>query len=103
MGLGIAKNALDVDDSDALHLLSDVRQIFSTNNLKRIGTSQLIFRLQHIEEGPWGEINQFRLARTLRSFGVSSRQLWIRERNVKGYEHDDLKPVFDSYLPPVSR
>jgi 5S rRNA maturation endonuclease (ribonuclease M5) len=96
--LGNAKNTLDVDDSDSLRLLSDVRQILVENNLKRIGTGQLITRLQQIEESPWGEITQFKLARTLRSFGVSSKQLWIGERNIKGYEHSDLKPVFDSYL-----
>jgi hypothetical protein len=96
--LGSAKNALDVDDSDALRLLSDVRQIFTTPVVNRIGTSELVSRLQRMEESPWGDITQFKLARTLRSFGVSSKQLWINERNIKGYEHDDLKSVFESYL-----
>jgi 5S rRNA maturation endonuclease (ribonuclease M5) len=96
--LGTAKNALDVDDSDSLRLLSDVRQIFVTSQTNRIGTSELISQLQRAEESPWGDITQFKLARTLRSFGVSSKQLWIGERNTKGYEHDDLRPVFESYL-----
>jgi hypothetical protein len=96
--LGSAKNVLDVDDSDALRLLSDVRQIFTTPVVNRIGTSELVSRLQRMEESPWGDITQFKLARTLRSFGVSSKQLWINERNIKGYEHDDLKSVFESYL-----
>lgn len=96
--LGTAKNALDIDDSHTIRLLSDIRNVFTSRNLKRISTRQLISHLQLMDESPWEDLNQFKLARTLRPFGVSSKQLWIGERNVKGYEHDDLKPVFDSYL-----
>jgi hypothetical protein len=103
MRLGKAKNALDVDDSDALHLLSDVRRVFIKNNLTRISTSELVFRLQRIDESPWDELTQYKLARMLKPFGISSRQVWTEKRNVRGYEHDDFKSVFDSYLSPASR
>lgn len=102
MRQGRAKNALDVDDSDALHVLSDVRRIFIKNNLTRISTSDLVFRLQRIDESPWDELTQYKLARMLKPFGISSRQVWIEKRNVRGYEHDDFTPVFESYLSPAS-
>jgi hypothetical protein len=92
-----------VDDSDALHLLSDVRRVFIKNNLTRISTSELVFRLQRIDESPWDELTQYKLARMLKPFGISSRQVWTEKRNVRGYEHDDFKSVFDSYLSPASR
>jgi hypothetical protein len=100
--LGNAKNVLDVDDSDALHLLWDVRRIFIKNDLTRISTSELVFRLQRIDESPWDELTQYKLARMLKPFGISSRQVWIEKRNVRGYEHDDFKSVFESYLSPAS-
>jgi hypothetical protein len=103
MRLGKAKNALDVDDSDNLRLLSDVRRIFTKNKVNRISTSELLSELQRTDESPWGELTQYKLARTLKPFGISSRQLWIRERNVRGYEHADFEPVFESYLSPSSR
>jgi hypothetical protein len=102
MRLGKAKNALDVDDSDNLRLLSDVRRIFTKNRVNRISTSELLFGLQRTDESPWAELTQYKLARMLKPFGISSRQLWIGERNVRGYEHDELKAVFDSYLSPSS-
>jgi hypothetical protein len=98
--LGAAKNALDVDDSHEIRLLSDIRNVFTSKKLKRISTRHLISRLQLAEENPWEELTSYKLARLLRPFGVSSRQLWIGDRNVKGYEHDDFKSVFDSYLSP---
>ncbi len=101
INLGTAKSALDVDDSYAIRLLSDIRHIFKKHGLKRISTRQLISRLQLLEESPWeDDLTASKLARTLRPFGVSSKQLWIGERNRRGYEHDDLRPVFDSYLSP---
>jgi putative DNA primase/helicase len=99
--LGKAKNTLDKDDSDAIRLLTDLRDIFVANKLRRISTEHLLLRLQRLPESQWGDLSASRLARVLRPFGVSSRQLWIGERNLHGYEFDDLKPVFDAYVEEV--
>lgn len=100
--LGNAKNSLDVDDSYAIRLLSDIRDIFISTELKRIGTNQLLSSLKAISESPWEDLTPPKLARTLRPFNISSRQLWTdRKRNMRGYEHADFKPAFESYLSPV--
>jgi Protein of unknown function (DUF3631)/CHC2 zinc finger len=96
--LGSAKNALDVDDSDSVRLLSDLRQVFSSRDSKAVSTDRLISKLKSLDESPWEDLTPIKLARTLKPFNVSSRQLWINERNIRGYQLDDLKPVFDSYL-----
>jgi DNA primase len=101
--LGAAKNALDIDDSYSIRLLSDIQQVFALRKLKRISTQDLIYRLKLMGESPWEDLTQFKLARTLKPFGIASRQLWISERNVRGYEYSDLKPAFDSYLAPKTR
>jgi len=101
--LGNAKNALDVDDSQAIRLLSDIRQIFNDRKLTRISTRLVIVHLKAMEESPWEDLTPSKLARALRPFGISSRQLWMADQNLHGYEIDDLKPVFAAYLPPEGR
>jgi hypothetical protein len=97
--LGRAKNALDVDESYAIRLLSDIRRILRSEDSLRITTQQLLFKLKGIEEGPWSDLTPMRLARMLRPFHVSSRQIWMGENgNARGYDREDLQPVFDSYL-----
>jgi hypothetical protein len=99
MRLGRAKNALDVDDSDSIRLLSDIRDIFSSVNSTKISTERLILKLNAVNESPWEDLTPIKLARILRPFNVTSRQLWIGgDRNVRGYECDDFTFVFDSYL-----
>ena len=103
--LGKAKNALDADDSDSIRLLSDIRNILSSDDSTKISTSHLISKLKAIDESPWDEnFTAVTLARILKPFNVTSKQLWMGgEKNVRGYEHDDFKPVFDSYLSPADR
>jgi putative DNA primase/helicase len=94
-----AKHALDVDDSHVVRLLSDVQQIFTDHELERVSTHRLLARLQALEQGSWENLSAAKLGRMLKPFGVSSKQLWLKGQNVRGYELDDLKPVFASYLP----
>jgi 5S rRNA maturation endonuclease (ribonuclease M5) len=96
--LGRAKNALDKDDSDVIRLLTDLRNTFGASRLRRVSTEQLLSKLQRLPESQWGDLTAPRLAKMLKPFGVSSRQLWIGERNVHGYEIDDLEPVFEAYV-----
>jgi hypothetical protein len=98
VGLGSAKNALDLDDSEVIRLLSDIRHVFALRKWKAIGTDRLISELVSLDESPWEELTPTKLARMLRPFNVSSRQIWLGDKNVRGYKHDDFKSVFDSYL-----
>jgi hypothetical protein len=88
----------DRDVSHVIGLLSDVRRIFIDQELERVSTHRLLARLQGLEQGLWENLSAAKLGRMLKPFGVSSKQLWLEGQNVHGYELDDLKPVFASYL-----
>lgn len=98
------KAGLDVDDTQGLRLLADIRTIFRKTKHRAIATVQLILKLRGELENHWGEeLTPVRLARILRPFGISSRQLWIDESNNRGYDREDFKLVFERYLPPEER
>jgi hypothetical protein len=86
-------------------LLQDIRTIFERNGEERISTSGLICALQTIEESPWATWGHGRgldsrsLARLLRPFKISSQNVRLDERVVKGYERDDFREAWDTYLP----
>jgi hypothetical protein len=101
--LGKAKNALDVDDSEGIRLLSDIRHILVSNDVPRIAPVDLVSKLKSLDESAWDELTTIKLARLLRPFNITSRQLWQEDGNVRGYKGNEFKPVFESYLPPESR
>ena len=64
-------------------------------------TAQLIFKLKNEFDNHWGdELTPVKLARILRPFGISSRQLWVNESNKHGYHVSDFKSAFERYLLP---
>jgi 5S rRNA maturation endonuclease (ribonuclease M5) len=94
------KASLDVDDSQGLRLLSDIRLIFRTLKRRTIATVDLIHKLKAQLDSQWGEdLTPIRLSQMLRPFGISPRQLWI-EGNNRGYDSEDFRTVFERYLPP---
>jgi uncharacterized protein DUF3631 len=84
--------------------------LFSRSNVwaAQISTSGLICALQTIEESPWATWGHGRglgsrsLARLLRPFKISSQNVRLDERVVKGYERDDFHEAWDTYLPATS-
>jgi hypothetical protein len=95
------KTAMDVDDSQGLRLLADVRTIFRATKRMALTTAQLIHKLKLEFDSQWGDdLTPISLARMLRPFGVSSQQLWIDDSNNRGYTLADFKLVFERYLPP---
>jgi len=98
------KAAMDVDDSQGLRLLADIRTVFRASKRKAIKTDQLIFKLKGQLDSQWGEdLTPISLSRMLRPFGISSKQLWIDDSNNRGYDREDFKVVFERYLPPDTR
>jgi hypothetical protein len=98
--MSLEKNKLDIDESLGARLLADIRNIFDDSKFKKLETAQLIFKLKALPETTWGEeLTPIKLARILRPFEISSRQLWIREKNRRGYDLDDFRNVFESYVP----
>lgn len=92
------------DDNLSLRLLADIRAVWSRNE-PRVTTSTLLTRLRVLEESPWAEevpLNQRKLARMLRPFNVTPKQMRIGAGNCKGYEYSALSQVFSRYLSPVS-
>lgn len=100
MTLSAAKAGDDADDSWALTLLRDIREVWPDDEDK-YETSKLIDKLKALEESPWREqeLTPRKLARTLRPFEVTPRQIRIDDfRTAKGYVYDQLKAAFDLYL-----
>jgi hypothetical protein len=97
------KASMDVDDSQGLRLLADIRTIFSTTSRSSMPSAELVGRLKKDAATNWGDdFTQSRLARLLRPFGISPQQIWWDERNFRGYRRGDFKSAFDRYLTPES-
>jgi len=102
--LSSEKAGLDVDDTEGLRLLADIRAICGSTKQRHLATTQLILKLKSDMESHWGEdLTPVKLARLLRPFGISSRQLWVGGSNVRGYAYEELKSAFDRYLSSENR
>ena len=98
------KAELDVDESQGLRLLADIRAAFGNSKRNAITTSNLVAKLKGKLDSQWDDdLTPISLSRMLRPFGISSKQLWIDDSNYRGYERDDFKLVFERYLPPETR
>ena len=79
--------------------LIDIKRVFDSLEVQKIHTDRLLFKLRHLPESAWGELTSNKLARLLRPFEISSRQVWIEEKNRRGYELDDFTLAFERYVP----
>jgi len=94
------KSANAEDDSLALRLLSDVRDVWPEAELK-VFTADLLKRLKGIEDGPWASDERFdgrKLSRLLRPFGVTAATVRIGTETRKGYTWQDAEAAFSRYL-----
>jgi hypothetical protein len=86
-------------------LLADVRQAFEENRAEKMFSKTLVETLCVMSDRQWPEANRGKpitqtwLARRLRSFGISSRDVRIGEENAKGYCSADFAEAFERYLP----
>lgn len=94
------KSEADEDDSLALKLLVDIRAVWPKAQ-DHAYSRDLLELLKGLEDSPWREDYQLtchKLARLLRSFGVTSRTVRVGNETGKGYDREDLKRVFSIYL-----
>ena len=90
--------------SNAIKLLSDIRQIFSKIENERISTVELIEALCSDEERPWSTFKQGakitarQVANMLHGFDIKSKSIRIYGRVIKGYELQDFEDSFQRYL-----
>lgn len=97
------KEKLDVDDTQGIRLLADIRTVFDLTKREKITTEQLIFKLQSLPESRWDELTPLKLSRLLRPFEISPRQLWIEKSNTRGYACEDFESAFERYVHGASR
>jgi hypothetical protein len=95
------------DESRALMVLSDIRDILAEKAVERIPTSELLDALHAIEERPWREdfrhgrpLNAEGLAYLLRPYRIRAHQMKVGGVNVRGYLADQFADAFSRYLPP---
>jgi hypothetical protein len=90
-----------LDDSLSLRLLSDVRAVWPRNQ-ENVLSEGLMETLRALPESPWAaevEINQRKLARLLKGFGVRPRTVRALDGRGKGYVLEELSVAFERYLP----
>ncbi len=93
-----AKAADDAEDSHALKLLADVRRVWA-NGKPHMLTAALLDALKRIPDGPWGELEPRELARVLRPFGPTPRQVRVNGGATgKGYLRAEFEGAFSRYL-----
>jgi hypothetical protein len=95
-----SKSANAEDDSLALRLLADVRDVWSEAEPK-VFTAELLKRLKGIEDGPWASDERFdgrKLSRFLRPFGMTAATVRIGTETRKGYTRQDAEAAFARYL-----
>lgn len=100
-------NSIDREESNAIILLDNIRNIFESEKLTEIHSDKLVASLNTIAyEGVGGDfgvnndkpLTKNGLARILKSFDIKSRQIWINGSNRNGYKLDDFTDTFDRYL-----
>lgn len=93
------------DDEEAgIRLLADLRAVFGIE--ERLPSAEVLRLLNGIDSAPWstwhrgGPLTSHGLARLLRPFGITPRNLRVPSGSVsKGYSREDLQDAFGRYLP----
>ncbi len=103
----VAAVALVASKSEDKHslgvqLLMDSKTIFKTD--VRLPTDEIIGRLLNITESIWCDLrgkslDDRTLAKLLRPYGISSRQIRFSDKNLRGYERTDFDDAWSRYLP----
>lgn len=103
---GVLSGAEAGEDSSAgVMLLSDLRDLFEARNVDRLASKDITDALAEMEERPWPEwrrgnpLTARSLARLLKPFGPSPKQLRVEGEKVRGYELEDFRDAFRRYLP----
>jgi hypothetical protein len=101
--LELAGAAPELETSDGLLLLEDIRRVFTTRGARSLTTQSLIKDLSDLPESPWrdykGGLNGHLLGRLLGAFEVHSTALRTKAGTLRGYRLDQFEDAFARYLP----
>jgi hypothetical protein len=91
------------DPSLGVLLLTDCHRVFTTNDVDRMSTDDLLEQLNKLEESPWGNLrgkalDARGLARRLRRFDVRPNNVRLDDTIKKGYRVEDFADAWSRYL-----
>jgi len=86
-------------ENQSIRLLKDLRSIFGSQ--PKMFTADILSSLARLEDAPWSkdDFTAYRLAKLLRTYGISSKDIRIGDNTRKGYIRGDLSDAWDRYLP----
>jgi Protein of unknown function (DUF3631) len=94
------------DESMAIRLLSDLRQIFNERRVDRLSSADLVKWLARIETSPWAEwkgekpITPPKVASLLDGFDIQPHSIRVKDKVLRGYDREDFKDAWKRYLGP---
>ena len=95
-----AAEAADEEQSLAVKLLGDIRQIFIDSGQSFLASNVLVRELHGIEDSPWADfgLTPRKLAYRLKDFGV--RPGFNAAKTLRGYRIEHLTDAFSRYISP---
>jgi hypothetical protein len=104
--LALSASEAREDDSIGVRLLGDIRTAFDEAHADRLSTTDILKYLNAMEESPWGGFGDNGmtgrdLARHIKRYGISRKQMRIEEISQKGYEKRWFLDAWTRYCPPL--
>src|SRR5262249_13343848 len=104
--LALVGAARVAEPSLGIKLLADLKTLFDASTLDAMPTEVILSRLTELPESPWGDlgakpINDRKLGRRLREYGVKSRAIRVGDKTPRGYLREDLQDAWLRYLPAL--
>ncbi|GAA2134553.1 DUF3631 domain-containing protein [Actinomadura napierensis] len=97
--------AADTDTSAGVRLLADLRTVFAdADHPEGLHGAVILERLHAMEEAPWADwygqpLNARNLAKLLKPYGVTSTDVKVGGKGLKGYRREHLADAWSRYLP----
>jgi putative DNA primase/helicase len=97
-------NADEPEHGIGNELLTDIKTVFDTKKIDKIGTTDLIAALCADDEAPWNTYNRGKpvsprqIARRLKGYGITSKNIRIGYDTPKGFEREQFDEAFSRYL-----
>jgi len=104
--VALCAEAQNTDESIAVRLLDDIRQIFHECSVDRLSSVDLVKTLVEIKTSPWAEwlndkpITPPKVAHLLRPFDIRPHNIRVGGKILKGYERNDFEDAWKRYLGP---
>lgn len=105
------------DEDPCVVLLANIRTVFETTAVDRIGSGSLVAALLELDDGIWADdwrgpyddrpphkLNQSELARLLRPFNIRTKTIWPAQRrpadkSYRGYLRSHFEAAWQAYCP----